>query len=392
MYSVPMGGSIPNQNINVGTNLNFGNVSIANASIALATIGELRANIFSQNTLNVSEINASELNLPPDYIIPFLNVSQLIAFSESFVDLSATNISSSNITATSVIANNVQPTLTAGSNIDISGSVISSTGILPSVANFTEINTSQINASNLSTADLSIGTNLTLTNKLLNVNSTVNVTQNSGDLITSGGVYSALNGAGGGDSRSLTNTQLYLGGDVIKPIVPGTVNTVDVNIPPGSSRNMMKIFYTTKFGANAILNCTASFSYEMGGYNGDTVNARLIYNNGVDNTISRQEQIWRDHNGGGTRSGVLSPRIGNRTSAVSAGTTVYFQVVIDNNSSDDTWTMLFPDSCTFQITETLDNDGGSDLNLNTGNIAADDANFNSLSILEGSPAGQAVIG
>jgi hypothetical protein len=392
MYAVPMGGSVPNQSINVGTNLNFTNVSIANASIALATVGELRANIFSQNTLNVSEINASELNLPPDYIIPFLNVSQLIAFSESFVDLSATNISTTNVTAVSITAPNVQETLIAGSNIDISGNIISSTGVLPSVGNFTEINTSQINASNLSTADLSIGTNLTLTDKLLNVNSTVNVTQNSGDLITSGAVYSALNGAGGGDSRSLTNTQLYLGGDVIKPIVPGTVRTVDVNIPPGSTRNMMKVFYTTKFGANAILNCTASFSYEMSGYNDDIVNARLIYNNGVDNTISRQEQIWRDHNGGGTRSGVLSPRIGNRTSAVSAGTTVYFQVLIDNDSSDDTWTMLFPDSCTFQITETLDNDGGSDLNLNTGNLQADEANFNSLSILEGSPAGQAVIG
>jgi len=392
MYAVPLGNSVPNQNINVGTNLNFGNVSIANASIATATVGELRANILSQNILNVSEINASQLNLPDDYIIPFLNVSQLIAFSESFVDLSATNISSSNITATSVIANNVQPTLIAGNNIDISGTVISSTGVLPSIANFTEINTSQINASNLSTADLQFGTNLTLTDKLLNVNSTVNVTQNSGDLITSGGVYSALNGAGGGDSRSLTNTQLYLGGNVIKPIVRGTTNVVDVNIPPGSSRNMMKVFYTTKFGSNAILNCTASFSYEMEGYNDDIVNARLIYNNGVDNTISRQEQIWRDHNGGGTRSGVLSPRIGNRISAVSAGTTVYFQVIIDNDSSDDTWTMLFPDSCTFQITETLDNDGGSDLNLHTGNIAADEANFNSLSILQGSPAGQAVIG
>jgi len=205
-------------------------------------------------------------------------------------------------------------------------------------------------------------------------------------------VYSALNGAGGGDSRSLTNTQLYLGGDIIKPIVPGTVNTVNVNIPPGSSRNMMKIFYTTKFGSSAILNCTASFSYQMGGYNEDRVNCRLIYNNGVDNIISRQEQIWVDHPGGGTRSGVLSPRIGNRTSNVSAGTTVYFQVLIDNNSTDDTWTMLFPDSCTFQITETLDNDGGSDLNLNTGDIQADEANFNSLSIQEGSSAGQANIG
>ena len=338
--SAPLGGTFPNQTINVGSGLNMGNVSINNLSVTSASIGNLKANIFSQNILNTSQINASEINLPPDYIIPFLNVSQLIAFKESFVDLTAVNVSSTNISAVAITAPNVQETLIAGSNIDISGNTISATGILPSIGNFSVLNTSQINASNLSTADLSIGSNLTLTNKLLNVNSTANVTQNSGDLITSGAVYSALNGTGGQDSRSLTNTQLYLGGDIIKPIVRGSTNIVDVNIPPGSSRNMMKVFYTTKFGSNAILNCTASFSYEMGGYNGDSVNARLIYNNGVDNTISRQEQIWRDHNGGGTRSGVLSPRIGNRTSAVSAGTTVYFQVIIDNDSSDDTWTML----------------------------------------------------
>jgi hypothetical protein len=393
MYQVPLGGIGFTSNVgSLGTNINASNASINNLSVTSATIGQLKTAIFEPITLNTSVINASQLNLPPDYIIPFLNVSQLIAFTESFVDLSAINVSATRITATSVTAPNVQPTLTAGNNIDICGNVISSTGILPSIGNFTEINTSTINASNLSTADLSIGSNLTLTNKLLNVNSTANVTQNSADLITSGAVYSAFNGTGGGDSRSLTNTQLYLGGDIIKPIVPGTVSTVNVNIPPNTTRNMMKIFYTTKFGANAILNCTASFSYEMAGYNGDSVNARLIYNNGVDNTISQQEQIWVDHAGGGTRSGVLSPRIGNRTSGVSAGTTVYFQVLIDNNSSNDTWTFLFPDSCTFQITETLDNDGGNDLNLNTGDIQADSAIFNSLNIQAGSSAGQAVIG
>jgi len=393
MYQVPLGGIGFTSNVgSLGTNINASNASINNLSVTSATIGQLKTAIFEPITLNTSVINASQLNLPHDYIIPFLNVSQLTAFTESFVDLSAVNVSATSITATSVTAHNVQPTLTAGNNIDICGNVISSTGILPSIGNFTEINTSTINASNLSTADLSIGSNLTLTNKLLKVNSTANVTQNSADLITSGAVYSAFNGTGGGDSRSLTNTQLYLGGDIIKPIVSGTVNTVNVNIPPNTTRNMMKIFYTTKFGANAILNCTCSFSYEMAGYGGDNVNARLIYNNGVDNTISRQEQIWIDHEGGGTRSGVLSPRIGNRTSAVSAGTTVYFQLLIDNNSSNDTWTMLFPDSCTFQITETLDNDGGNDLNLNTGDIQADSAIFNSLNIQAGSSAGQAVIG
>jgi len=276
MYQVPLGGIGFTSNAgSLGTNINASNASINNLSVTSATMGQLKAAIFEPTTINTSIINASQLNLPPDYIIPFLNVSQLIAFTESFVDLSAINVSATRITATSVIAPNVQPTLTAGNNIDICGNVISSTGVLPSVGNFTEINTSTINASNLSTADLSIGSNLTLTNKLLNVNSTANVTQNSGDLITSGAVYSALNGTGGQDSRSLTNTQLYLGGDIIKPIVRGSTNIVDVNIPPGSSRNMMKVFYTTKFGSNAILNCTASFSYEMGGYNGDSVNARF---------------------------------------------------------------------------------------------------------------------
>ena len=160
--TTPLGGAFPSQSVTVGTNLNMGNVSIANASITSASIGNLKANIFSQNTLNVSEINASQLNLPPDYIIPFLNVSQLIAFKESFVDLTAVNVSSTNISAVAITAPNVQPTLTAGSNIDICGNVISATGLLPSVGNFTEINTSTINASNLSTADLSIGTNLNL--------------------------------------------------------------------------------------------------------------------------------------------------------------------------------------------------------------------------------------
>ena len=393
MYQVPLGGqALSTSLVSIETNISSNNASIGNASITNATIGHLKATILSQNTMNVSVLNVSALNLPDDYIIPKLNVSVLTALKENFTNLSATNVSSTNISATSITAPDVQHKLTAGTNIQITDNTISATGILPSVGNFTEINTSTLNASNISTGDLQFGSKLTLTNKLLNVNSTANVTQNSADLITSGAVYTALNGTGGGDSRSLTNTQLYLGGDIIKPIVPGTVSTVDVNIPPGSSRNMMKIFYTTKFGSNAILNCTASFSYEMAGYNGDTVNARLIYNNGVDNTISRQEQIWVDHAGGGTRSGVLSPRIDNRTSGVSAGTTVYFQVLIDNNSGNDIWTFLFPDSCTFQITETLDNDGGNNLNLNTGDIQADSVTFNSLSIQPGSGSGQAVIG
>ena len=206
--SSPLGGAFPSQSVTVGTNLAMENVSINNLSVTSASIGHLKANIFSQNTLNTSTINASQINLPPDYIIPFLNVSQLIAFKESFVDLTAQNVSATNISAVSITAPNIQPTLTAGNNIDICGNVISSTGILPSIGNFTEINTSILNASNLSTGDLSIGSNLTLTDKLLNVNSTANVTQNSGDLITSGAVYSALNGAGGGDSRSTRYTPL----------------------------------------------------------------------------------------------------------------------------------------------------------------------------------------
>ena len=325
--------------------------------------------------------------------MPRLNVSELIAFKENFTTLSSVDISATYITATSFTAPNVQPTLTAGENITIdSSNVITSINQnLPSTANFSILNTISINASNLSTGDLEFGGNFILSNKLLNVNSTANIIQNSDALITSGAVYSAFNGTGGGDSRSLTNTQLYLGGDIEKPIVSGTSNVIDVDIPPGSSRNIMKVFYTTKFGASAILNCTATFSYEVSGQGTDNIKARLIYNNGVDNTISQQEQIWTDNGGGGTRSGVLSPRVGNRTSAVPSGTNVYFSLLIDNNS-DDTFTFLFPDACTYQITETLDNDGGNDLNLNTGNLQADEATFNSLSIQEGSGSEKAVIG
>ena len=228
--SSPLGGTFPNQTINVGTNLQFENVSIDNASITCASIGHLKTNIFSQNILNTSTINASQLNLPADYVIPFLNVSQLIAFKENFIDLTAVNMSATNISAVSITAPNVQATLTAGSNIDISGNTISATGLLPSVGNFTEINTSTINSSNLSTADLSIGSNLTLTNKLLNVNSTANVTQNSGDLITSGAVYSALNGAGIGDTRNLTNMEIY-NNQSEKPIV-----IVNTEVNPGQTK------------------------------------------------------------------------------------------------------------------------------------------------------------
>ena len=388
MYSVPLGGSIPNQNINVGTNLNFGNVSIANASIATATFGELRTNIFSQNTLNVSQINASEINLPSDYIIPFLNVSQLIAFSESFVDLSATNISSSNITATSVIADNVQPTLTAGNNIDICGNVISSTGVLPSIGNFTEINTSTINASNLSTSDLQFGSNLTLTNKLLNVNSTTNVTQNSGDLITSGAVYSALNGTGIGDTRNLTNMEIY-NNQSEKPIV-----IVNTEVFPGQTKNIMQATYFVKFGTDSMVSANVFFPYEVGGNGADKIEARIKvkYNNGQVYTIAFMEQIWVNRGGGGTRSGTLCPLQG----AIKSNTTgeLIFFVEITNRASEsnDAFRIIQSNLASFVVSEALVNDEGSDLNLNTGNIQADEANFNSLSIQEGSSAGQANIG
>jgi len=388
MYSVPLGGSIPNQNINVGTNLNFGNVSIANASIATATIGELRTNIFSQNTLNVSQINASELNLPSDYIIPFLNVSQLIAFSESFVDLSATNISSSNITATSVIAPNVQPTLTAGNNIDICGNVISSTGVLPSIGNFTEINASTINASNLSTADLSIGSNLTLTNKLLNVNSTANVTQNSADLITSGAVYSALNGTGIGDTRNLTNMEIY-NNQSEKPIV-----IVNTEVFPGQTKNIMQATYFVKFGIDSMVSANIFFPYEVEGFGADKIEARIkvLYETGSVITIAYMEQIWVDGKGGGTRSGTLCPLQGAMKSNTTGSLIIFVEITNRSSESNDAFRVVQSNLASFVVSESLVNDSGSDLNLNTGSIQADEANFNSLSILEGSPAGQANIG
>jgi len=372
MYSVPMGGSIPNQNINVGTNLNFGNVSIANASIAAATIGELRTNIFSQNTLNVSQINASELNLPSDYIIPFLNVSQLIAFSESFVDLSATNVSASNITATNITSPNVQETLTAGNNIDICGNVISSTGVLPSIGNFTEINVSTINASNLSTSDLSIGSNLTLTNKLLNVNSTTNVTQNSGDLITSGAVYSALNGVGIGDTRNLTNMEIY-NNQSDKPIV---INNTIVN--RGEIKNIFQATYFVKFGTDSMVSASAYFTYEVAGRGGDKIEARIkvLYDNGTVNTIAYMEQIWVNSGGGGTRSGTLSPIQGAFKSNTTGQVVLFVEIANRAAESNDQFRFLNTNLASFVVSEALVNDEGSDLNLNTGNLQADEANFN----------------
>ena len=93
MYQVPLGGIGFTSNVgSLGTNINASNASINNLSVTSATIGQLKTAIFEPITLNTSVINASQLNLPTDYIIPFLNVSQLTAFTESFVDLSAVNV------------------------------------------------------------------------------------------------------------------------------------------------------------------------------------------------------------------------------------------------------------------------------------------------------------
>jgi len=84
MYQVPLGGIGFTSNVgSLGTNINASNASINNLSVTSATIGQLKTAIFEPITLNTSVINASQLNLPTDYIIPFLNVSQLTAFTES---------------------------------------------------------------------------------------------------------------------------------------------------------------------------------------------------------------------------------------------------------------------------------------------------------------------
>jgi hypothetical protein len=213
MYQVPLGGqTLSTASVSIDTNISSTNASLGNVSIKNATIGNLKATIVSQNTMNVSILNASQLNLPEDYIIPRLNVSVLTSAKENFTNMSATNISATNITATSITAPNVQGVLTEGQNIVIDeNNVISAINQnLPASANFSTLNISQMNASNISTGDMTIGNTMTLDNKLLNVNSTNNVTQNSGDLITSGAVYNALNGTTLGDARNLTNITLNI--------------------------------------------------------------------------------------------------------------------------------------------------------------------------------------
>jgi len=80
MYQVPLGGqTLSTASVSIDTNISSYNASINNMSVTNATIGNLKATLVSQNTMNVSILNTSELNLPENYIIPRLNVSELIS-------------------------------------------------------------------------------------------------------------------------------------------------------------------------------------------------------------------------------------------------------------------------------------------------------------------------
>jgi len=391
MYQVPLGGqTLSTASVSIDTNISSSNASINNMSVTNATIGNLTTTILAQNTMNVSILNASELNLPEDYIIPRLNVSELISAKENFTNMSATNISATNITATSITAPNVQGILTEGQNIVIDeNNVISAINQnLPQSANFSTLSVSTLNASNISTGDMTIGNTMTLDNKLLNVNSTNNVTQNSGDLITSGAVYNALNGTSGGDSRNLTNITIFN----YQSTKPLAIRNTIVNA--GETKTIIDAPYFVLFGTDSMVSASAYFTYEVAGHGGDKIEARLKaqYNNGSINTIGYMQQIWVGQGGGGTRSGTLGPLQGAIKSNTTAGIIFFVEITNRSSESDDQFRLLNTDLASMVVTESLLSGGGSDLNLNTGDIQADQAIFNTLSILEGSGAGQANIG
>ena len=321
MYQVPLGGQT--------FNASLGNVSITNA-----TIGNLTTTILAQNTMNVSILNASELNLPENYIIPRLNVSELTSAKENFTNMSATNISATNITATNACAPNLQGVLTEGANIviDENNTISAINQNLPASANFSTLNVSTLNASNISTGDMTIGNNLTLDNKLLNVNSTNNITQNSGDLITSEAIYTALNGTGGRDSRSLTNTEIFTSSS------PKALHIASTTVPPGKAAVIMEATTGVLFGPNSMISASAYFTYEVAGFGGDKIEARLRarFPNNTVKTIGFMQQIWVDNGGGGTRSGALGPLQGAVETVISSGA-MDFYVEITNRSeeSDD---------------------------------------------------------
>ena len=252
---MPLGGqTLSTASVSIDTNISSTNASMTNVSITNATIGNLKAIIVSQNTMNVSILNASELNLPDDYIIPRLNVSVLTSAKENFTNMSATNISATNITATNVCAPNLQGILTEGQNIVIdSNNVISSINQnLPASANFSTLNISTMNASNISTGDMTIGNELTLTDdKLLNVNSINAIRQGSGSLVTSGAVYTALYGTGGGDSQSLTNTEIFTS----RSPKPLTIRNTIVNA--GETKTIFDAALAVLFGPDSMMSASA---------------------------------------------------------------------------------------------------------------------------------------
>ena len=297
--------------------------------------------------------------------------------------MSAFNISATNLTATSITAPNLQGTLTEGQNIVIDeNNVISAINQnLPSSANFSTLNISTMNASNISTGDMTIGNNLTLDNKLLNVN-------NSGDLITSGAVYNALNGTSQGDSRNLTNITIF-NNQSDKPIAIRAISVF-----PGATKTIIDAPYEVKFGPDSMVSASAYFTYEVAGFGADKIEARLRvqYNDGTINTIAYMQQIWVDNGGGGTRSGTLGPLQGAIKSNTTAGLTIFVEITNRSAESDDQFRLINTDLASMVVVESLLNAGTSDLNLNFGNIQADQAIFNTLSILEGSGAGQANIG
>jgi hypothetical protein len=347
-YNVPLGGALPMQTVNVGSNVLMQNVSINNISATNATIDNLKTAIFSPNTLNTSVINASAINLPPDFIFPVLNVTTLNSTKESFVNTSIQNLSANIITAGLISAPNVQETLIAGDNINISGNTISASGsLIPSNAVFSSVNASVVNASNISTGSLDFGTGLILQNNQLRADSIATITQNSTKLVTSGAVFSAF--------QNNTNNNVNFIAHINESSSPYAIQTIRTTIEPSFELPFIKTFHKSKLGNNALITVSFQFNYSVGGTNGDNMTAiiKRISPFGTALEVCRIKQTWNNGSGGGTRSSALSPITGTFVSDYNVNAVFELQVVIRNDGSDDDFTFIAGSSAASRTTCTI---------------------------------------
>jgi len=401
MYQVSLAGSSINS-ATVNLNISSDNLSVTNASITNLTVGNLKTTIFSPVVFNTSSLNASALTLSGTMLL--LNVSKL----------NVCNLSCLHISATAITAPNVQPTLTAGTNVTIVNNVISASNsaLIPSALNVSSITVTgstiiggetfisdsllvtdtlqagdfvcngTITGTNLSTTALVFGNALDYASstKTLSVETTGQVTQNSTTPITSGAVYSAINSS----SSQLHNVQHFRG---VTGTSEDSVTPVDYLITAGVTGDVFFLNYYPKF-ENSYITVQMCFAYTFGVAGADTLYGRIIVgiqDNTSDVTIQDQRQRWNGTAGGGTRSGDIGMLQGTYKNTTPAGQFDRIKLEIFNQSTGDSFSLLYPEYISVMVTETLDLNGPAATNvyIGSGNISCNAISCLALSVNPG---------